>query len=119
MVLLVFVLMSGCSNNEPQITEVLIENERIEGQKIYFDLKVRVAKDGNSEAQETYVIKLSDINSDYSKQKEGVFMIGDKNSYVVFDLSEEDYENKELAVKLELIQGTKTLDEVIERRNYK
>ena len=113
LVLTATVFFAGCSgNNDPVIRDVLIEDKVMDGDTFKYTVKVRVAIDREVKVPETYVAKFTSIRdgSDFSVEKEGGFMPGDKNDVLTKDLLFTEYNGEELAYRVDIIQGTEVLD---------
>ena len=109
--LIAMVFFAGCSSSkDPVITNIEVQDKKLEGDVFTYKIRVDVAIDRELENPTSYIVRLSAIGSDYTRDLDGGFMTGQRNSHVTFNQRNNGYSGDELEVKIELIQGTKILD---------
>jgi len=111
--LLLVLLISGCSTNEPQITEILIEDLKYDSdtQKLTWTLNVKYAQNEKLEIPNVGILRISFDDGSYTTDKEFSFFPGQQNNYKKVSFYEDNYIIGDIVSgKVELIQGTKVID---------
>lgn len=113
LMLSVMVLFSGCSSNEPVISEVKIVDLKYnqDKQRIDYFLEVKYASNEEMKSPTSGIMKVTFDDDPFTKELDWGFMIGEQNNKLKFSLGESDYIIGTKATgKVEMIKGTKVID---------
>jgi len=112
LLLLLLLFFSGCSSNEPQIAGISVINKNLDkDDNLSFDLIVSIGRDKNLDQIEDGILKVTFLNSGFEWDTPFGFFPSQQNDKVKIGLIKDHYSNfGEVALKIEMIQGTKILD---------